>query len=299
MQLKQLIAIIAVTLLISSCKKDAEAEVIPQEIATDTLTAVPVASDKDPNVLQKHLAAFTKRKDAVKIEVKTLSPQQANNLYDRYVVENNKAISVMDSIEGRLLENFYTYFTDETGNRKTPPDSIARKGKLLKSAGLELWEIGEGIVEIRTQPNFYLDIFKGRVTPDYREYIEIIAEEDNDLYSADAGIAISFEAVGRRVVSWENFIAKYPNSKLIEDAKNTYNGYQADYLFGQDNTPTMEDNSTKLYPENEKEIKNFISKYPDSFTTKLAKIVLGNTTLNRDELRTLIANEQEKYLRQK
>ncbi|TRW27437.1 hypothetical protein FMM05_02015 [Flavobacterium zepuense] len=298
MQLKQLIAIVAVMLLVTSCKKDVEAEAVPQEVVNDTLKPVPVASDKDP-ILQKHIAAFIKRKEATKAELTKLNPQQANNLFDRYVVENGQAIVAMDSIESHLLENFYTYFTDERGNPKTPPDSIARKEKLLKSAGLELWEIGEGYVEIRTQPNFYLDIFKDHVTADYKSYLTIVAEDDKDLYSADAGIAISFKAVGQRVVNWENFIAKYPNSKLIEDAKTTYSGYQADYLFGQDNTPTMQDNSTKLFPENEAEIRNFISKYPDSFTTKLAKIVLGNNTLNRDQLRTLIANEQEKYLLQK
>jgi len=280
-------------------QKDVEAEVPPQEVVTDTLKAVPVASDKNPNILQKHIGAFIKRKEATKAELIKLNPQQANDLFDKYVVENGKAIIAMDSIESHLLENFYTYFTDDEGKPKNPPDSIARKEKLLKSAGLELWEIGEGIVEIRTQPNFYLDIFKDHVTPYYKSYITIVAEEDKDLYSADAGLAISFKAVGSRVLNWEKFIAKFPDTKLIDKAKEAYRSYQADYLFGQDNTPTMEDNSTKLFPENETEIKNFISKYPDSFTTKLAKIVLGNTTLNRDQLRTLIANEQEKYLNTK
>jgi hypothetical protein len=58
----------------------------------------------------------------------------------------------------------------------------------------------------------------------------------------------------------------------------------------------MEDNSTKLLPENEAELKNFINKHPDSFTAQLAKMVLNNTALTRDELYKAITKEQEKYL---
>jgi len=98
--------------------------------------------------------------------------------------------------------------------------------------------------------------------------------------------------VGNRVLSWEKFITKYPDSNLIEKAKELYRGYQLDYLFGLDNTPTREYTDKTIYPENIAEFNRFMATYPDSPTTKLVKIMLNHNGTN-DELHTIIQKEQK------
>lgn len=283
------ITALAVLFVLLSCKKELPDAQAAQVEATDSIPAAPVtAKQKNSKSLDELTAVFAARKEEIQAELKSLSQKEANALYKKYAEENDGQIQEIQEKEQDLLANFYNYY----GNTTATPDSIKKKENLLNSAGLELWEIGEGYVEIRTQHDFYYNLFKNYVTPDYREFLHINSEEEKDLYSADAGIGISWEELGNRVLSWENFLKKYPGSDLTEDAMNYYKGYQMDYLFGMDNTPTMEYSTAELYPENITEFKRFIAQNPDSFTSKLAKIMLANTK-NRDTLREAINKEQE------
>jgi hypothetical protein len=166
----------------------------------------------------------------------------------------------------------------------------------LESAGLEYLEIGEGIVEITSEPKFYLDLFKNRVSPDYKEYIALLAKDDENLYSADAGIVIAFEEVGKRVINWEKFIAKYPYSKVTPRAIELYKMYQDGFLLGMDNTPTIEYSDNTIYPENIKIFKAFMALNPKSPTNALIKILMESEG-TKDEKRNIIVNEQDKYIK--
>ncbi|WP_026992951.1 hypothetical protein [Flavobacterium subsaxonicum] len=295
--MKYFLSIFALLLFITSCKKEAEEQTIAQPV-TDTVTA-PKPQIVPTGNTRTIIANFIERRDSIKVQVKTLSPEKANALYEAYKVENDSAVRKLEKYESNITENYYSYFTAEEGRPVSAPDSIQRKVNLLKSAGLEFWEIGEGYVEIRTVHDFYYSIFKNYVTPDYKDFLQQTAYEEDDLYSADAGIAIPFKAVGERVIFWENYIARYPNSKLTQEATENYKSYQYDYLFGQDNTPTVESTDNSIYPENLSEFNSFIKKYPNSFTSKLAQQVIDNNGKNYDALRVAIQKEQEKHLQQK
>lgn len=86
------------------------------------------------------------------------------------------------------------------------------------------------------------------------------SEENKETYSVDAGLVISFKDLGDRVVSWENFMNKYPNSKLMKSVKEDYKMYHLDYLIGEDNTPTYERATEEkyIYPENIQEFNRFL-----------------------------------------
>lgn len=292
-------ALLAVCLLILvSCKEETttskpeEQKTTIDSIATDNRSK----SQKSTEELKILLSQFTDKKHKIQEKLKALTPEQANKLYESYLKDNVQDVMDIQNHEGHLLEtnNYYSYFYNDKGETITPPDSIAVKVALLDKAGLEFWEIGEGYVDVRTQPDFYLSIFKNYVTDDYSDFIKINAEEDKVLYTADAGFVISFKDVGKRVLNWESFIRKHPDSKLITQAKEMYSDYQLGYLFGVDNTPTMEHPGTKPYPENLVEFNSFIAQNPDSFTTRLVKIVLASTK-NYDDLKTEIMEEQAKY----
>ncbi|AWH86765.1 hypothetical protein HYN59_17340 [Flavobacterium album] len=262
------------------------------ETTADTIAKVrPDDNHKIPE-LEKLTGDFIKRKKETEEKLKALSPLEANALYEDLLKQNGQALMAIEKLEEDFVINYYNYFY-EGEKQITPPDSIQKKVKLLTRAKLEVWDIGEGMVEIRTVPDYYKDIFEKYVTEDYSEFIAINAEEDKALFSNDAAIAIPLEDVGKRVISWEKFIAKYPDSKRIGDAKNLYLDYVMSYLFGQDNTPVMDYESGKIYPENLADFKKFIARYPDSPTTKLINMVISNKG-SHDELRETILEEIKK-----
>ena len=239
---------VAIALLfLYSCKKEIT-ETIEAAPETTTTEAAPAVNLKKGNTAAL-IAGLIAKKKQVQSELTSLSADEANALYGTYKNENDSILKLLEYSEQNLLDRFYTYYSTEQGEAKSPPDSIAKKEALLKSANLEFWEIGEGYVEIRTTPDYYLNIFKGHVTKDYEEFITLMAKDDEELYSADAGLTISFNALGKRVLNWENFIAKNPYSKQTPGAIQIYRQYQEFYLLGMDNTPTIEITDNTMYPE--------------------------------------------------
>lgn len=292
--LKYAVKVFILLLLFSSCKNETETVTVNDAPATP-IPSEEITPVKSGGSTAKLIAAFIARKKNVQDLLASLNPEEANALYETYKRENDSSLVMLEIAEKNILENYYSYFSDERGNAVSPPDTINKKVNLLKSAGLEYWEIGEGFVEIRTVPGFYNMLFKKYVSNDYKDYIAIMAKDDEELYSADAGIVISFADVGRRVINWEGFIAKYPYSKLTPRAIETYKMYQDGYLFGMDNTSTIEYSNNTIYPENLKEFKTFMATHPKSPTTALIKVLI-EARGNKDEINSIVQKEQEKYM---
>src|SRR4030095_807112 len=95
---------------------------------------------------------------------------------------------------------------------------------------------------------------------------------DNDKwYEADAGFVISLTEVSQRVLNWEKFLIKFPNSPLYEEAREKYKYYLRDYLYGLDNTSNFESGETTLTAESKKEFDRYISKNPTAVSAKIVK----------------------------
>ncbi|ALM48290.1 hypothetical protein AMR72_04880 [Flavobacterium psychrophilum] len=290
------ILLLAALTLLASCKKDSASDgashTVAVEEARDTTAPEPEIIIRTYE-LKQLVDPFTAEKKLVELQLKSASPEEANKLYDSFFESNKKLLSKMMAKEQNILDNFYSYFYGEKGP-VSPPDSIQRKVVQLKNAGLEFCEQGEGYVDICLGHDFYYNMFKKYVTDDYKEYLRIKADEDKVFYSADAGLHVTFKEVSDRVLNWENFIAKYPKSKFISEAKEDYRIYLDDYFFGQDNTPAHDD-SGKYYEENVTEYHRYIAKNPNSFAAKLARIALEHTG-SVDELIKIIRTEHQKYI---
>ena len=100
------------------------------------------------------------------------------------------------------------------------------------------------------------------------------------LYQADAGLSISFEDLGERIVVREGFLRKHPNTALLKNVLERYFTYQIDYLLGMDNTPTAEyDEESEEYiftPETLAEFTQFMRKHPDSSMIELIEFFMKN-----------------------
>jgi len=265
--------IIAITsvILLSSCKQTANESVSGKtEIKKDSIKVEDAAKieQSDSNLLEQ----FSKNKNEVVLQLKSLPNREAANaLYEKYFEENSTLLQQIAAKESKILDKFYN---DDEADKK----AVKLLGEKLSKHQLQYWEIGEGYVEIEPLNDFYYKIFKDYVTDDYKDYLYLKSEENKSLYSADAGLVISFKDLGDRIISWENFMAKYPNSKLIASVKEEYKNYQMDYLVGQDNTPTAERSSDEkyIYPENIQEFNRFLKKYPKSPTVPLINLFLEN-----------------------
>jgi hypothetical protein len=281
-----------ILLLLCSCRETSQQET-EVKASPDTLL-VQAASSGQPALTTGHIIeTWLARQKAVKEKLPSLTPAQANQLYVSYKKENDSILAELATLEQPLLDSYVSYH-DATG-KIILPDSVRPTHNLLSRAGIEFWKIGEGFTELRTVPGFYQNLFDKYLTSDYREYVAIIAREDEKLFTADAGLVISFEELGQWIVVWENYLKKYPQSQLSDEIKLKYKTYQLMYLLGLDNTPTMEYSTGKLYPENIAEFKRFSEKNPDSYTIQLIKIVLSNED-TYENLRNRIDQEQQKEI---
>ena len=243
-------------------------------------------------IREQLFSKFSENKNKTISALKNLSAEQANDLYEKYFEENQTLISAMIELECDLLG--YFYYTDED---TTVNNQIKTLEDVLKKNGLDFDEIGEGYVEIKTKPDFYYEIFHNHVTEDYKLYLSIKAEENQTLYSADAGLIITFTELGERIIVWENFLETFPESALIDKVKRICRHYRGDYLFGMDNTPTLErpyNGSIYIYPENLEEFNRFINQHPNSPTTTLIQFFMEN--FQEENIYELMREKQSEIL---
>jgi len=246
------------------------------------------SSSNSETTTEQLLSLVSSKKKEVEKKLSTASKTEADRIYDAYLPANEIIVGKIILSESPLLDRFY----EEDAQTKS---RVKKLGALLNKYDLEYDEIGEGIVEIKTKNDFYNNIFRNYVSDDYQEYIAIKSEEDKVSYSADASLLLPFEKIGERVITWEKLLAKYPTSRLRSKIREQYQSYQSDYLFGMDNTSTVEYQSSDkafINAENVDEFNRFMSKYPSSPTNRLIKIFLKN--FKDEKIHTLIDSEQQK-----
>ena len=240
-----------------------------------------VADEREKKIIQMFnkdiLDNFVENKKSVIERLKISTPEEADKIYNDYLKISQLIIENINTEHLDFLNNIYNedseyYFTEkdwETAN------------KFLNNYDLEIFDLAETEVRIMEVPNYYYNIFKDYVTGDYREYLEITYKENEEPYYTDGSILVSYDKIADRLLTWENFLKKYPNSNLAEIANEKCNIYRRVYILGSDNAPTREggwENNELFYiPENNlKEFNRFIEKYPDSPTVELVKFYLEN-----------------------
>ena len=240
-----------------------------------------VADEREKKIIQMFnkdiLDNFVENKKSVIERLKISTPEEANEIYNDYLKISQLIIENINTEHLDFLNNIYNkdseyYFTEK--DWKTA-------NKFLNNYDLEIFDLAETEVSIIEVPNYYYNIFKDYVTDDYREYLEITYKENEEPYFTDGSILVPYDKIADRLLTWENFLKKYPNSNLAEIANEKCNIYRRIYILGSDNSPTREggwENNELFYiPENNlKEFNRFIEKYPDSPTVELIKFYLEN-----------------------
>ena len=240
-----------------------------------------VADEREKKIIQMFnkdiLDNFVENKKSVTERLKTSNPEEADKIYNDYLKISQLIMTNINEDHSELLNNIYNkdseyYFTE---------NDFKTANQFLNNYDLEIFDLAETEVKIMEVPNYYYNIFKDYVTDDYREYLEITYKENEEPYFTDGSILVSYDKIADRLLTWENFLKKYPNSDLAEIANEKCNIYRRIYILGSDNAPTREggwENNELFYiPENNlKEFNRFIEKYPDSPTVELIKFYLEN-----------------------
>ncbi|WP_335970386.1 tetratricopeptide repeat protein [Fusobacterium polymorphum] len=220
------------------------------------------------------LENFSKNKNEMLEKLKTLNKEEADELYEQYLESNNIILENLNIEHDKLLSGGI-YNNEDTSENFTDEEwKIANK--FLNKYDLELWYLARGTCIIKEVPDFYYKTFKDYVTDDYKEYLKITSKENEEHYVADSGLCITLEELGDRIVTWENFLEKYPNSKLNDKVNNICNSYRRDYILG---VPGV----IYDYKESAEEYNRFIKKYPDSPTTELLGYYLEEINLDEPE----------------
>ena len=234
-----------------------------------------LSNEKENKIIQlfnkDFLGNFSKNKKEIIEKLKTLNREEADELYEQYLENNNIIVENLNKEHKNLLLN--DIYNNEDSSKNFTDKEWEVANKFLNKYDLELWYIGRGHVSIREVSDFYYKIFKDYVTDDYREYLKITAKENEEVYESESGLAITLEELGDRIVTWENFLEKYPNSKLNDKVNNICNSYRRDYVLG---VP----GGVYDYKESADEYNRFIKKYPNSPTTELLEYYLENVNLN-------------------
>ncbi|WP_338985074.1 tetratricopeptide repeat protein [Fusobacterium nucleatum] len=240
-----------------------------------------VADEREKKIIQMFnkdiLDNFVENKKSVIERLKTSNSEEADKIYNDYLKISQLIIENINTEHLDFLNNIYNedseyYFTER--DWKTA-------NKFLNNYDLEIFDLAETEVKIIEVPNYYYNIFKNYVTDDYKEYLKITSKENEEPYYTDGSILVPYDKIADRLLTWENFLKKYPNSDLAEIANEKCNIYRRIYILGSDNAPTREggwENNELFYiPENNlKEFNRFIEKYPDSPTVELVKFYLEN-----------------------
>jgi hypothetical protein len=118
----------------------------------------------------------------------------------------------------------------------------------------------------------FLEKYSDNMSPEYLEYVNVMARESNEIFSRDAGLMISWDELAFRLINCEKFLTVYPTATVRKKAVGDfYMYYLVSYLIGQNNTPTYSYENNQVIPEVLNSYAKLISDYPDYKTTGLIK----------------------------
>ena len=217
--------------------------------------------------------------------LKNSTQEEANKMYKDYLEDNNKILE-------KINENDYTMLDWVFYNEEGYPDKemIKKQNEYLNNYGLEVVEIEEGFM-LTEKKDFYYNIFKNYVSDDYREFLKLYSE-DIDYIEYSNFFDKYVEIIADRIVAWEKFLEKYPDSKLKGKAQNIYYTYRAGYIIRLTSSETKESLMDGKANEAVKEFNRFIKKYPNSPTSDIIKYYLEN--YKEEDINTLISKKINK-----
>ena len=248
---------------IDSIKQESNIDSIKQNAKLDSVKQV-LAQTTDP------LKRIKLHRQIIDIKIAGASPEERCRIFDDFSAQVQKELNKINEREFYYTENYYSFRIDDDGNEIEPHDSIKKKELFYKKAGIEIKELGEGLVELTLPTKIYTQYVK-QLPKYYQDYWYLRKDAEN--IAPDASLIISWRELGNLLARYEAYVKRYPTQKeLFCRLQDDYKFLQSAFLFGVDNTSTVDfDSVDKKVKE---EWKRFIKTYPDSPTTLFIKEML-------------------------
>ena len=211
-----------------------------------------------------------------------MNKEEANKFYEDYLESNNEILEKMNENDYIMLDNaFYI------GEGDIDKEKLNKQNKYLDNYGLEVVEIEEGFM-LTEKKDFYYNIFKNYVSDDYKDFLKL-RSEDIEYIDYLSSINEHPEIVADKVINWEKFLEKYPDSKLRKKANDICYSYRDDYILALTSSQTTEVLKNGKINEDVKELNRFKNKYPNSPTTEIIKYYLEN--YKNDDINDMLADK--------
>lgn len=248
---------------IDSIKQESNIDSIKQNAKLDSVKQV-LAKTTDP------LKRIKLHRQIIDIKIAGASPEERCRIFDDFSTQVQKELNKINEREFYYTENYYSFRIDDDGNEIEPHDSIKKKELFYKKAGIEIKELGEGLVELTLPTKIYTQYVK-QLPKYYQDYWYLRKDAEN--IAPDASLIISWRELGNLLARYEAYVKRYPTQKeLFCRLQDDYKFLQSAFLFGVDNTSTVDVDSVDK--EVKEEWKRFIKTYPDSPTTPFIKEML-------------------------
>ncbi|HRI47223.1 MAG TPA: hypothetical protein PK559_08995 [Ignavibacteriaceae bacterium] len=177
-------------------------------------------------------------------------------------------------------------------------DSVVRGFKeLVKGSGFILSQ-SEGYFYVEEAPNFLTKNFAKYLSPAFSEYLNYRSRELSEGFADDAALVITFKKVAKRILTWNDYLKKYPHSYYSLQINNIQENY-IDALLGKfDNAPIFDDRG-KLKNEVKSTYKFLVgqkdsSELKDYFSFLYNKLEQSDFT-KTNEIEDIINSRQQFY----
>lgn len=185
-------------------------------------------------------------------------------------------------------------YNDMIDTSKINNTSEKQFNKLLSKIGWGV-KLSEGNYYIGESAGWFEAKFKNILTEPYKEYLHYRSKEIREGFSEDAGLLISWNQLGDRIITWEAFLKKYPNFPEKQMIESYLDSYIRVFLSGMDNSPIHNFENMTLDKDVRAAYEKFIK---DNKTSKYYKLVKDYYEMIKKN-NFLLPNDYEKYLERK
>jgi len=176
-----------------------------------------------------------------------------------------------NNVAGSYLENNEVV---NTQLEKSPSSETVKRLKVsLASYGI-LLSSSEGTFYLEPQTEYLLKNFGMTLSPAYREYLIIGSKEQQERFAEDGTILISSDSLTTRIMTWENFMVRYPDFISIKMAQDQYSQYLGAFLAGMDNSRIFDPATNHLNDSSKVAFESFVVKNSESKSTEVVKAYL-------------------------
>lgn len=183
-----------------------------------------------------------------------------NNISSVSKEDASKMVDQLEKIQKKNLPQYENMFNEDGIQNKINSEQKSITGQsdiqdaelkeLLartKNSGYKV-ETAEGFFFPIIDYGFYKN-FSSFVTPDMKDYIDIMAVESDKVPAKDAALVIGWDEVLKRALSQEKFINTHKDSVKVNEIKQLYKKYVTFTLYGLNNTPLFRYDSKTIDPK--------------------------------------------------